>query len=126
MVRCRRRGIGGSSSRAVDHGVAAMADGVAGRTATSHRMARKDESESCASLSSSSWKKGAGQILTEGGESTTAVLSGAVHGWRGKVEILLAHGVSGEKERWRTTKWLARTPLAAWLNLRGGGAVLAP
>jgi hypothetical protein len=84
MVLCRRRGSGGSSSRAVDHGVAAMADSVAGCTATSHQMAKKDESESCASLSSSSWKKGAGQILTEGGESMAAVLSGDVRGWRGK------------------------------------------
>jgi hypothetical protein len=33
---------------------------------------QKEESGSCASLLSSSWKKGAGQILTDGGESMAA------------------------------------------------------
>jgi hypothetical protein len=41
IVRRRRRGSGGSSSRVVDHGVAAMADGGPGCTATSHRMTKR-------------------------------------------------------------------------------------
>jgi hypothetical protein len=120
-VRRRRRGSGGSSSRAINHGVAAMADGGAGRTATSHRMTKRMSQ----GVAQASWAP-RGRRERAKFSPTVAVSSGAVRGWRGKVKILLARGVPGEKERRRTTKQLAHTHLAAWLKLRGGGVALAP
>jgi hypothetical protein len=97
-----------------------MSDGGAGHTATSHRMTKRTSQGVAQASRAPRGRRERGKL-----SPTAAASSGAVHGWQGKVEILLAHGVPGEKERWRTMKRLTRTHLAAWLKLRGGGAVLA-
>jgi hypothetical protein len=101
-----------------------MADGGVGHTATSHRMTKRT-SQGVAQAS-----------RAPHGRRERAKFSPMAANRRWPCRAMVFAG-GGEKskyywlgmpreERWNTMKRLARTHLAAWLKLRGGGAALAP